>query len=209
MKTSRNTISLPANALQTRRGALSLLGLAGLSLVATAPRAKAFSFGWSTKATPIDLDGLPEEWVRHQGSTLNDYASHLSSLRLTRITTRQVIESHAKAHGNVWNELPPRVLWRNLGATLKVVDRVAADLDQPVKEIVSAYRTPAYNARCPGAKSSSWHQLNYAVDVRFPTRPSVVTALARTVRSRGLFAGGVGGYGNFTHIDTRGTNLDW
>jgi uncharacterized protein YcbK (DUF882 family) len=100
-------------------------------------------------------------------------------------------------------------MWRNLGATLQVVDRVAADLDQPVKEIISAYRTPAYNARCPGAKSSSWHQLNYAVDVRFPTRPSVVTSLARAVRSKGYFAGGVGGYGNFTHIDTRGTNLDW
>jgi hypothetical protein len=191
----------------TRRGALSLLGLAGLA-AASAPAAKALSFGWISKA-PVDLDGLPGDWVRHQGGVLNDYACHLSSLRLTRITLRQVIESHAKAHGNVWNALPPKVLWKNLGATLKVVDRIAADLDQPVHEIISAYRTPAYNARCPGAKSSSWHQLNYAVDVRFATRPSVVTALARNVRSKGYFSGGVGGYGNFTHIDTRGTNLDW
>lgn len=209
MKASRNSIFLPAGPLQTRRQAMSLLGLAGLSLATTAPRAKAFSFGWISKAPPVDLDGLPEEWVLHQGKTLNEYASHLASLRLARITPRQVIESHAKAHGTVWNELPPKMMWRNLEATLKVVDSVAADLDEPVKEIISAYRTPAYNARCPGAKSSSWHQLNYAVDVRFPTRPSVVTSLVRTVRSRGLFAGGVGGYGNFTHIDTRGTNLDW
>jgi hypothetical protein len=29
------------------------------------------------------------------------------------------------------------------------------------------------------------------------------------MRSTGLFQGGVGRYGSFTHIDTRGSNADW
>jgi hypothetical protein len=29
------------------------------------------------------------------------------------------------------------------------------------------------------------------------------------MRNCGLFRGGVGGYGGFTHIDTRGQNIDW
>ena len=60
-----------------------------------------------------------------------------------------------------------------------------------------------------GAKSGSWHQANVAVDVKFPERASKVTAAARSLRERGLFKGGVGGYWNFTHIDTRGENVNW
>ena len=63
--------------------------------------------------------------------------------------------------------------------------------------------------RCPGAKSSSWHQVKCAVDVVFPARASSVTRTIRDLRNRGLFRGGVGGYSGFTHIDTRGQNVDW
>jgi len=40
-------------------------------------------------------------------------------------------------------------------------------------------------------------------------RASLVTSTARNLRDRGLFKGGVGGYWNFTHIDTRGENMNW
>jgi hypothetical protein len=33
--------------------------------------------------------------------------------------------------------------------------------------------------------------------------------VARNLRDRGLFKGGIGGYWNFTHIDSRGENMDW
>jgi hypothetical protein len=45
--------------------------------------------------------------------------------------------------------------------------------------------------------------------VKFPVRASKVTAMARELRNLGLFKGGVGGYWNFTHIDARGTNVNW
>jgi hypothetical protein len=190
-----------------RRSVLGTLGLAGLALAASASPAKAF-FIRSTPAS-VDLADLPPEWVRSQGAMLPEYAKYLASLKLTRVTPRQVIDAHAKQHGGVWNSLPPKALWKYMGPTLKVVDRIGAELDLPAKEIVSVYRSPAYNARCRGAKSNSWHRSNVAADVRFPVRPSTVTSLARKLRGQGVFAGGVGGYGGFTHVDTRGTNVDW
>jgi hypothetical protein len=190
-----------------RRSVLGALGLAGLALAASASPAKAF-FIRSTPAS-VDLADLPPEWVRSQGAMLPEYAKYLASLKLTRVTPRQVIDAHAKQHGGVWNSLPPKALWKYMGPTLKVVDRIGAELDLPAKEIVSVYRSPAYNARCRGAKSNSWHRSNVAADVRFPVKPSTVTSLARKLRGQGVFAGGVGGYGGFTHVDTRGTNVDW
>jgi uncharacterized protein YcbK (DUF882 family) len=130
-------------------------------------------------------------------------------MKFRQMSIRQVIAPHAKSHGTVRNTLPPRYLWRNIRSTLKVVDQLADRLDMPVEEIVSVYRTPAYNARCPGAKSNSYHVRNNAMDIVFKCPPGKVAAMARAMRSTGLFKGGVGRYGSFTHIDTRGTNADW
>jgi hypothetical protein len=157
----------------------------------------------------VDFSDLPAEWVALQGSNLKAYAGYLASLKFQRLSVKQVLEAHAKQRGSVWNSLPPRTLWRQMVPTLMVIDRVSLELEQPVKEIVSAYRSPAYNARCPGARSGSWHQANVAVDVKFPAHASTVAQTARTLRSRGLFRGGVGRYSGFTHVDTRGQNVDW
>jgi len=214
--------------LTNRRGALGALSLAGLGLIASSTSASAFIFQKKDSDVPkvvvasgsgasntkrqapvADMGDLPSEWVQLQGSLLTDYNRYLSSLRLQRLTPHQVIEAHAKEKGGVWNKLPPKAWWTRMGYTLRVVDRIAVQLKMPVEEIVSAYRCPIYNARCAGAKSGSWHQANVAVDVRFPVRASVVTSTSRNLRDRGLFKGGVGGYPNFTHIDTRGTNMNW
>jgi uncharacterized protein YcbK (DUF882 family) len=90
-----------------------------------------------------------------------------------------------------------------------VVERIAMEMNVNQVEVVSAYRAPAYNARCAGARTGSWHQANVAVDVKFPVRASQVTSTARHLRDLGLFKGGVGGYWNFTHIDARGQNINW
>jgi len=197
----------------SRRGALATLGLAGLALAASATPAKAFFIRKSGSSSPsssdVSLADLPPEWVAHQSYLVPDYFRYLGLVKLTRITPAQVIISHAKEHQGVWNCLPPKSMWPRIVTTLRAVDRVAAELNLPVKEIVSAYRAPAYNARCPGAKSSSWHQGNYAVDVTFPTKASTVTAVTRNLRDRGLFKGGVGSYPTFTHVDTRGVNINW
>jgi hypothetical protein len=39
------------------------------------------------------------------------------------------------------------LLWRLMVPTLRVIDRLCQEMEQPVTEIVSAYRCPAYNAR--------------------------------------------------------------
>ncbi len=196
------------HSLYTRRHALGIMGVATTMLLGSASQASAFLFRKPANPT-VNLHELPAHWVEMQGASLNSYIDYLGNLNLEKITVQQVISAHAKQKGSVWNTLPPKSMWKNVSATLKSIDRIGKEMNMPVKEIVSVYRSPAYNARCPGAKSASWHQSNVAVDVTFPTHASVVTRTARSMRNCGLFRGGVGGYGGFTHIDTRGQNIDW
>ena len=192
----------------TRRHALGMFSAIGASLVATSSSASAFFFRRSASPT-VHFDELPARWIELQGQQLDHYIDYVANLNLQQVSVHQVVAAHAKQRGSVWNSLPPRELWKNIGRTLKVVDRIGREIDKPVKNIISVYRSPAYNARCPGAKSSSWHQSNYALDVSFPVAAPVITRTVRSYRNRGLFRGGVGGYPGFTHIDTRGVNVDW
>lgn len=205
-----------------RRSALGGLGLAGLGFLASSATVGAFTSApkvtvptqsraavGKAPSTRINLSGLPADWARSQGSVLPDYARYLWGLKLKSIAPEQVIEAHAKKRGSIWNSLPPKSWWTRMGYTLRVADRIALEMNVSEVEVVSAYRSPAYNANCEGAKARSWHQANVAVDVKFPMRASQVTATARNLRDRGLFKGGVGGYGGFTHIDTRGENINW
>jgi len=206
---SQNASSMPH--LQTRRQALGLLA-AGAALVGGTLPAQAFFFrrrdSGNKNSDRLDLAGLPPEWVARE-SELKNYADFLAGLKLRNITPRMVIEAHAKQRGNVWNTLPPKRMWRNIAPTLRAIDLVSSELGQPVKEMISIYRSPAYNARCFGARRGSWHQTNVAVDVSFHVPASTIAQTARELRSRGHFSGGIGRYGSFTHIDTRGQNIDW
>ncbi len=216
--------STPEKTLElSRRHALSSLGLVTLGLAATTSPAAAFlslsqspkvNIGTSKKRNApaevrIDLTDLPEEWVQSNRTTLVEYTRYLYSLKLKQVFPKQVIEAHAKQKGTVWNSLPPKEWWVRMGYTLRVVDRIALEMGVKEVEVVSAYRSPSYNARCAGAKRGSWHQANVAADVKFPVKAAQVTAAARNLRNLGLFKGGVGGYWNFTHIDTRGQNINW
>ena len=163
----------------------------------------------ATPSPQIATASLPEEWVQAQGAAVREYTHYLSRLNLKVISPAQVVEIHAKRRGNIWNTLPPKAWWNRMGYTLRVVDRIALEMNIRQVEVISAYRSPTYNSRCEGAKSGSWHQANAAVDVKFPALASQVTAAARQLRDRGLFKGGVGGYWGFTHIDTRGENINW
>jgi len=206
---NRPFLILPASlkSFTSRRKVIATLGLATTAFCASSIQSQA---GWFSKKEPsVKVDNFPEEWVRSQGSSLTGYIKYLDSLKLKNIATDTVISAHAKERGNVWNTLPPRRWWKRMGHTLRIVDRISTTMNVPVKEIVSAYRCPKYNARCSGAKRRSWHQANVAVDVKFDTSAHNVTRAARSLRERGLFKGGVGSYSSFTHIDTRGTNVNW
>jgi hypothetical protein len=213
--------------LTCRRGVLGTLGLAGLGLLAGTGTSEAFtdvkksgsmpkvsvptsSQSSVTRSVPFTLQpDLPEEWAALNVRDANDYFRYLNSLGLKRISPAQVVATHAKSKGNVWNTLPPRAWWKRMGYTLRVVERIALEMNVSQVEVISAYRAPAYNAHCEGARTGSWHQANIAADVKFPVRASKVTATARELRNLGLFKGGVGGYWDFTHIDCRGENINW
>jgi len=218
-------ISAASDSFTSRRKVIGTLGLATSALCASSISASAGWFGKKGNDLPVvkvnsipsdtrrapgrNVGGFPEEWVRLQGRNLNDYAAYLNTLKMKNISAQEVISAHAKQRGPVWNTLPPRQWWTRMGYTLRVIDRISLAMNVPVKEIVSAYRCPAYNAQCEGAKAHSWHQANVAVDVQFETSAHNVTAAARNLRDRGLFKGGVGSYASFTHIDTRGENVNW
>ncbi len=218
-----------SDSLSSRRKVIATLGLASAALCASPGKASAM-WKWGAindvpvvkvKTIPSDsrfgkvaapsqkVGGFPEDWVRLQGRNLKNYTNYLNSLKLRNISAQDVIAAHAKERGSVWNALPPRELWVRMGYTLRVIDRISSEMRTPVKEIVSAYRTPAYNARCRGARRQSWHLANVAVDVQFDTSARNVTSATRSLRDRGLFKGGVGSYSSFTHIDTRGQNVNW
>lgn len=157
----------------------------------------------------LDLSALPDEWVRRQGANVHAYARYLSALRLKHISVQDVIASHARKKGSVWNSLPPRENWSHMSQTLRVADEISARLGTSVKNVTSAYRCPSYNARCPGAKPNSYHKRNFALDLKFHASNYQVVRVARSIRDEGKFRGGIGRYTGFTHVDTRGYNVDW
>jgi hypothetical protein len=220
---SESIITPESPAFLSRRSVLSSLGLATTAMFAGSLNASAAWLGSKNEDVPVvkvkttgntpkpsqKIGGFDETWVRLQGKNLNLYANYIHSLKLRNISAQQVIEAHVNKRGEVWNSLPPRQWWTRIGYTLRVVDRVSSEMRVPVREIISAYRSPKYNALCRGAKSHSWHLANVAVDVRFATSARQVSAATRSLRDRGLFKGGVGSYSSFTHIDTRGANANW
>jgi len=199
--------------LLSRRGALKLLMLTSAGLVAGGPSASAFFDFFSSfeSVSPANLKSLniPDEWLRQLGGTLPTYAGFLQKQQLKRMTVRQLIEPHTHMKRSVQNTLPPRAMWQNIRATLKVVDSLSARLGNHIVDVSSVYRSPAYNALWHGAKSNSYHMRNNAMDVIFDCPPGKVAAMARAMKAAGLYKGGVGRYPGFTHLDTRGYNADW
>ena len=164
---------------------------------------------YSPSPSKLSWNEIPPSLRGVLGGDAGAYARFLNRIGLKQISVQGIMDSHAKAHGHIHNTLPPRQMWGNIRKTLRALDTVATRLGEPVGEVISVYRSPAYNATCPGAKSHSYHMRNNAIDVRFNTSPRKVSALAREMRGAGLFQGGVGCYPGFTHIDTRGKNADW
>ena len=137
------------------------------------------------------------------------YGEMLAGLKLRYLKPIEVIRPHFRIRGTVANTLPPRELWPNIGEALRVADELRHHLGVPLRSIISAYRSPAYNAACPGAALFSRHTHNDALDLVFDCEPEKVVAAAEVLRDQGVFTGGIGRYATFTHIDTRGSSADW
>jgi hypothetical protein len=138
-----------------------------------------------------------------------EYEQFLAGLNLRHVQPMAVLRSHFKRRGTVSNCLPPRDCWTSMAPTLRVADALQDRLGARLVEISSAYRSPAYNAMCPGSAAHSYHMRNMALDLKFDCAPEKVVKAAESLRSTGFFAGGIGRYPTFTHVDTRGTAADW
>ena len=189
-----------------RRKFLGMAGAAAAGMLLGVEDAQAGWFGFSSRA----VAGIPESWVRLKGSNVNRYANYVKGLRLKNITPRMVLAPHFNTRGRTVNSLPPRKIWKKIGPTLKVIDRISGEMGVPVKQILSVYRSPYYNAAVRG-KRGSLHMMNQAVDVVFHgASPRHVASVARHYRDKKRdFEGGIGTYSGFVHLDTRGYNADW
>ncbi|MFD2277650.1 YcbK family protein [Rubritalea spongiae] len=163
--------------------------------------------GWFYSTKPVE--GIPQSWVDQKGLDVLRYANYIKGLKLVNVTPRMVLSPHFKTRGRTGNSLPPRYMWKNIAPILKVIDLMASRMKRPVDDLLSIYRSPAYNRAVRG-KSRSYHMQNIAVDMRFKgVSPRTVSAIARRLRSEGVFNGGIGTYSSFTHVDTRGSKADW
>ncbi|MCP5535772.1 MAG: DUF882 domain-containing protein [Akkermansiaceae bacterium] len=185
---------------------MGLTAAASAALILGADEADAGLFGYSSKP----VSGIPQSWVDLKGIDVNRYANYIKGLGLRNITPRMVLAPHFKTRAGVVNSLPPRSMWKKMGPTLKVIDQMAYQMGLPVREIISAYRSPSYNAAVRG-EPLSFHRINIATDVVFHgASPAHVASVARFLRDRKSgFVGGIGTYPGFVHIDTRGYKADW
>ncbi|MDE3174492.1 MAG: hypothetical protein KGM15_00075 [Pseudomonadota bacterium] len=115
--------------------------------------------------------------------------------------------SDAHAHKN---SDPPASLWPNILKTAQVLAALKTRLGSPKIVFDSVYRNRAYNSLI-GGKPNSQHLRFGAVDfvVQNGTHPIEWAKTLKQMRNEGVFAGGVGTYPTFVHVDTRGRNADW
>lgn len=187
-----------------RRRFLGWLAAFGGGIMMSAQEVKAGLF-YSTRP----VEGIPKEWVDRKGADVLRYANYIKGLRMKNVTPHMVLAPHFKTRGSTGNSLPPRYMWNRIAGTLRVIDEMAGRMRAPVRDLLSIYRSPSYNRAVRG-RSRSQHLENRAIDCQFRGVSAwTVTKTARKLRAEGRFSGGVGSYSSFTHIDTRGQNVDW
>ncbi|MFC0200072.1 D-Ala-D-Ala carboxypeptidase family metallohydrolase [Paracoccus rhizosphaerae] len=106
------------------------------------------------------------------------------------------------------NSLPPQPIWNNVIPLVIALDAIREELGYSVR-ITNCFRASPYN-QCVGGASSSQHVVFKAADFVGEQENSAAWAdAAKAVRGRGIFAGGVGIYSGFVHVDVRGSEANW
>lgn len=137
-------------------------------------------------------------------------AERLRWFKPEELLTRGAGHSGGRCAGLNAEPFPPDVL-ENLLRAGEAADAVREEYGGGLR-VLSGWRGGAYN-RCIGGATASLHLRGMALDLApVGGSPGAVARLhgaAVAVRSRGVFAGGIGRYGTFVHIDIRGANVDW
>ena len=163
---------------------------------------------------PIKREAINEKQLQEmlaQNGIVVLYKKYLASLDLKHVKIESVLVSCVDLESNEFN-LPPKDVWRRMGYVLKVVDRIARELNPPEGVIVVASYVPntkMVNHACEFDKHNSWHAANVAVDFNMPgVAAKKVYEFSKALRDAGLFKGGLGICGTNVHLDARGFNVD-
>lgn len=162
------------------------------------------------EAAVVPRDG--DEALETAESYLDRFQHFVRGLNLRHFNAQEFLvlgASNASGRCSGSNHFPPASLWSTLATTACFADAIRARLGHSVI-ILSAYRSEAYNA-CIGGATRSQHKRFCALDI-VPRGTSVsrLWEVARAIRAETpSFAGGIGRYGSFVHIDTRGNHADW
>ena len=138
-----------------------------------------------------------------------DYRDFLAIHPLRYLAPGEIIRPHLKERSGVPCGIPPKEYWTNILPTLEAADELRGRLGVPLLRINSAYRSPAYNAECPGAVPGSQHTFNRALDLVYDCPSEEAFSAALALRAEGFFTGGLGLYDGFIHLDTRGRDATW
>lgn len=171
------------------------------------------SFGENYEADVLELNYM-FEGSHLEAFNNGGFAQFIRSLNLRHFKPAEFLflgGSNRSGRCKRLNTLPPQSKWSRIGKTARMLDEVRDRLGAPIN-ILSCYRSPAYN-RCIGGARNSHHVKFNAIDWRCSRgSPREWLQVARDVRrSNREFKGGIGLYTNsrFIHIDTRGSIADW
>jgi hypothetical protein len=144
-----------------------------------------------------------------------DYRSFMefaSSLGLRNFAPDEMLflgEMNKRGRCRSLNHYPPMNLWPNIIRPVRMLDRLSQESGCQVF-ILSAYRSIAYNGCIDGAAIDSPHTRYQAIDFFCDGgTPAGWGEMLRGYRAQGSFAGGIGVYDLFVHVDAAGLNRDW
>ena len=144
----------------------------------------------------------------------SDFAKSYADLNIRNFMPHEFLTmggANGNPNANCFNKnaLPPRSLWPNMRALAVALEEIRNRLGAPIK-LTSVYRSKAYNQCLSGTASNSFHMRFKAADFQCAAgSPRDWQRVARAVRADGVFAGGIGIYKSFVHVDVRGYAADW
>jgi uncharacterized protein YcbK (DUF882 family) len=141
----------------------------------------------------------------------------IDSLGLRYFKGKELTAYWKRVRKGVSNSCPPKELWPNIVPTLVVLDSIRHLAGKSIT-LSSTYRDPDYN-RAVGGERMSYHMKFMAIDFQGGKGPTENAKIAKSLRGTKFmnphtkkpffFAGGIGVYPTFVHVDTRGVNANW
>jgi len=116
-----------------RRRFIGWVSAAACGTMFSIREAKAGLF-YSTKP----VEGIPQAWVNSKGLEVLRYANYIKGLKLKNVSPYMVLYPHFKTRGRQHNSIPPRYMWKNITATLKVIDAMASRMGARPKPFTTA-----------------------------------------------------------------------